>query len=112
MQDASLYGLRYHVNIGWNIIREGLEASLLRHIYSCLEIYHTTGSLTTIVYLLSSTMEAQEQLQLDLPKGVRRLSYLSLVIKLSGVRVPSVYSLWEYSKHYIREHDTQGRGRS
>jgi sterol 3beta-glucosyltransferase len=31
-------------------------------------------------------MEAQAQLQLDLPKDVRLLLYLSLAIKLSGVR--------------------------
>jgi hypothetical protein len=82
-----LYGLRKIAEI---LTREGLEASLLRRIHLCLEIFHTTGSLTKSVYLLSSTMEAQAQLQLDLPKGVRLLSYLSLAIKLSGVRVPSL----------------------
>ena len=63
-----------------------MEACLLRRIYSCLEMFHTTGSSTKSVYLPSSTMEAQAQLQLDLPKVVRLLSYLSLAIKLSGVR--------------------------
>ena len=105
-----LYELRKFVEI---LTREGLVASLLRRIRLCLEIFHTTGSLTKSGYLLSSTMEAQAQLQLDLPKGVRLLSYLSLAIKLSGVRsFPLCYYLNEYSKLYIREYDTQGRGRS
>ena len=71
-----------------------MEASPLRRIYLCLEIFHTTGSLTKSVYLLLSIMEAQAQLQLDLPKDVRLLSYLSLAIKLSGVRVPSLYTAY------------------
>ena len=85
-----MYGLRTRLILVEHVTREGLEASLLRRIYLCLEIFHTTGSLTTSVYLLSSTMEAQAQLQLDLPKVVQLLSYLSLAIRLSGVRVPSL----------------------
>ena len=90
MQDTCLYGSRTTLKY---VTREGLEASLLRRIYLCLEIFHTTGSLTKSVYLLSSTTEAQAQLQLDLLKGVRLLSYLSLATKLSGVRVPSLLLL-------------------
>ena len=72
--------------------REGLGVSLLRRIYSCLEIFHTTGSLTKSVYLLLSTMEAQAQLRLVLPKGVQLSLYLFLVIKLSGVRFSLCYA--------------------
>ena len=109
MQYICLYGLRSWLKY---FTREDLEASLLRRIYLCLEVYHTTGFLTKSVYLLSSTMVVRVQLQLDLPKGVRLLSYLSLAIKLSGVR-RSLFVLFAYGKnHYIREYDTQGRSRA